>query len=188
MSLVIKSSRRRSTDTVVGLQQVFNFANFYWRSIQSFSVIATSLIAILKTTGLFVALVFKIDDNELVGSGDATRAESGRRVGRSDASKKSQTESGLNCMEYSEDEKGVYPSCRSQRAGLIAEKTPTKDSVEYADFAFSQKLASELPKHTGINDYAIKLVDANGFIRLSKSSTGAPIFFKQIALVMHLEF
>ena len=32
---------------------------------------------------------------------------------------------------------------------------------KYLDFAniFSRDLASELPKHTGINDHAIKLVD-----------------------------
>ncbi len=76
---------------------------------------------------------------------------------------------------------------------------------EYADFVdvFSSKLAAELPKHTGINDHVIGLVDdwqpsygpiyslgpmeleilkayiknklVNGFIRLSKSPTGASI-------------
>ena len=48
---------------------------------------------------------------------------------------------------------GVYPSRRPQIAGLIAEEAPTKVPVEYADFAdvFSPDLASELPKHTGIN-------------------------------------
>ena len=60
----------------------------------------------------------------------------------------------------------------------MMEETPTKVSVEYADFAdvFSPDLAFELPMHTGINDYTIKLIDVNGFIRPSKLSTGAPIF------------
>ena len=42
---------------------------------------------------------------------------------------------------------------------------------------FSPDLASGLPEHTGINDHFIKLVDANGFIRLSKSPADAPILF-----------
>ncbi len=78
---------------------------------------------------------------------------------------------------------------------------------KYTDFAdvFSSKLVAELLEHIGINDYAIELVDdwqppydpiyslgpveletlkayiknnlANGFIKPSKSPTGAPIFF-----------
>ena len=68
----------------------------------------------------------------------------------------------------------VHPTRRPQIAGLIAEEAPTKVPIEYADFAFSPDLASELPEHTGINDHAIKLVDANGFIRPSKSPAGAP--------------
>ena len=82
-----------------------------------------------------------------------------------------------NHPEYPEDEEGVHPSCRPQRTSLIAEETPTKVLVEYADFAdvFSPDLASELPEYTGNNDYAIELVDTNGFIRPSKLLTGAPI-------------
>ena len=55
----------------------------------------------------------------------------------------------------------IYPSCRPQISGLIAEKAPTKVSAKYSDFAdvFSPDLASELPKHTAINDNAIELVD-----------------------------
>ena len=52
----------------------------------------------------------------------------------------------------------VHPSRGPQIAGLIVEETPTKVPVEYADFAFSQDLASELPEHTGINDHPINLV------------------------------
>ena len=64
-------------------------------------------------------------------------------------------------------------------AGLIAKEALTKVPVEYVNFAdvFSPELASELPEHTGINDYSIELVNANEFIRLSKSPTGTPIFF-----------
>ena len=102
----------------------------------------------------------------------------------------------------------VHPSRRPQISGLIAEEAPTKVPAEYSDFAdvFSPDLASKLPKHTGINDHAIELVDncqqplygpiysvgpveletlkvyietnlANGFIRPSKSPAGAPILF-----------
>ena len=54
---------------------------------------------------------------------------------------------------------------------LIAKKAPTKISDKYINFAevFFPGLVFELPEHTKINNYAIKLVDANGFIRLSKS-------------------
>ena len=88
----------------------------------------------------------------------------------------------------------------------MANETPTSIPTEYSDFAnvFSPKLASELAKHTGINDHAINLVDdwqppygpiyslglveletlktyietnlANGFIKPSKSPARAPIF------------
>ena len=101
----------------------------------------------------------------------------------------------------------VHPSRRPQISGLIAEEAPTKVPDEYADFAdvFSPDLAAELPEHTGINNYAIELVDgqqppyrpiyslepveletlkayieinlANGFIRPFTSPAGAPILF-----------
>ena len=50
---------------------------------------------------------------------------------------------------------------RSQIFGLIAEEAPTKVLNEYVDFTdvFSLGLASKLPKHTGINDYAIEPVN-----------------------------
>ena len=83
-------------------------------------------------------------------------------------------------------------------------KVPAEYS-DFAD-VFSPDLASKLPEHTGINDHAIELVDgcqqppygpiyslgpveletlkayietnlANGFIKPSKSSAGAPILF-----------
>ena len=75
-----------------------------------------------------------------------------------------------NHPKYLEDEEGVHPSCRPQRTSLIAEETSTKGSVEYANFAdvFSPDLVSKLPEHTGINDRAIELVNANRFIRPSK--------------------
>ena len=38
-----------------------------------------------------------------------------------------------NHPEYSEDEEGVYPSRGPQKAGLIAEETPTNVPAEYAD-------------------------------------------------------
>ncbi len=101
----------------------------------------------------------------------------------------------------------MHPSRRAQIAHLKADEAPIKVSSKYADFAdvFSPKLAVELPEQTGINDYAIELVDdwqppygpiyrlgpmkleilkayiennlANGFIRPSKSLAGAPILF-----------
>ena len=98
---------------------------------------------------------------------------------------------------------------RPQISGLIAEKAPTKVPAKYLDFVnvFSLDLAFKLPKHTGINDHAIKLVNgqqppyrpiyslgpveletlkayietnlANKFIRPSKSPAVAPIMFNR---------
>ena len=103
----------------------------------------------------------------------------------------------------------VHLSHRPQISGLIAEKAPTKVPAKYSDFAdvFSLSLASKLSEHTGINNHAIELVHSqqspygpiyslglveletlkayietnltNGFIKLSKSSAGAPILFEQ---------
>ena len=101
-------------------------------------------------------------------------------------------------------------SRKPQISGLIAGEAPTKVSAKYSDFAdvFFSDLTSELPKHTGINNHAIKLVDgwqqspyrfiysprpvdleilkayietnlANGFIRSSQSPTGTPILFER---------
>ena len=96
---------------------------------------------------------------------------------------------------------------RPQMSDLIIEETLTKVPTEYLDFAdvFSPDLTSEFPKHTGINDYAIKLVNgqqpfygpiyslvpvemeilkayiktnlANKFIRPCKLPAGAAILF-----------
>ena len=103
----------------------------------------------------------------------------------------------------------VHPFYRPQISGLIAKKASTKIHDKYVNFAdvFSLDLASKLRKHTGINNYAIKLVDgqqppyeriyslelveleilkiyietnlANRFIKPSKSPANTPIFFDQ---------
>ena len=101
----------------------------------------------------------------------------------------------------------VHPSQRPQISVLIVEEALTKVLDEYADFAdvFSPDLAAKLSEHTGINDYAIELVDgqqppygpiyslgpvelgtlkayiktnpANGFIKPSTFPADAPILF-----------
>ena len=55
----------------------------------------------------------------------------------------------------------IHPFQRPQISDLIAKEASTKVSAEYLDFAdvFFPDLASELLKHTGINDHAIELVD-----------------------------
>ena len=103
----------------------------------------------------------------------------------------------------------VDPFRRPQIAGLIAKKAPTKVSAKYSEFAdiFSPDLLPKLSKHTGINNYAIELVNswqppygsiysqepvelgtlkayietnlANKFIKPSKSPAGTPILFDQ---------
>ena len=61
----------------VGLQQVFiGFANFYQYFIQGFSRIATLLTAMLKTTGSSIVSAFRVDDDEVVDSGNGVGAES----------------------------------------------------------------------------------------------------------------
>ncbi len=101
----------------------------------------------------------------------------------------------------------MQPSRKAQIAHLKADKTSSEVPSKYADFVdvFSLKLATKLPEHMRINNYAIELVDnrqppygpiynlgpidleilkayiknnlANGFIRPSKSPAGAPILF-----------
>ncbi len=103
------------------------------------------------------------------------------------------------------------PSIRLSRAAQIAalqwDKAPIKIPIKYSDYAniFSSDLAMELSENTGINEYAIKLIERKQppygpiyalspveletlkayiethqktrFIRLSKSPAGAPILF-----------
>ena len=110
-------------------------------------------------------------------------------------------------LESSSQKSDVHPFCRVQIAAFVANEALISIPTEYSNFAdvFSLELASELPKHTGINDHAIKLVDdqqpsygpiyslgpvesetlkmyietnlANSFIRSSKSLAKAPILF-----------
>ena len=99
----------------------------------------------------------------------------------------------------------VHASQQAQISLLDVEKVTI--SSKYTDYTnvFSPNSAAELPKHTGINDYPIDLIDnkqplygpiyslgpmeletlktyiktnlANGFIKPSKSPAGAPILF-----------
>ena len=101
----------------------------------------------------------------------------------------------------------MHPLKRAQIAHLKAVEAPIKVSSKYADFTdvFSPKLVVKPPKHMGINNHVIKLVDnlqplysliyrlgpieletmkiyiknnlTSGFIRPSKSCIGALIFF-----------
>ena len=101
----------------------------------------------------------------------------------------------------------IQHSREAQIASLDVEEVTVP--TQYSDYTdvFSKDSAKELPKHTGINDHAIDLVEgkqppygpiysllpvkletlktyiktnlASGFIRPSKSPAGAPIFFIQ---------
>ena len=103
----------------------------------------------------------------------------------------------------------IYLFCKAQIAGLTTKKVLIKVSTKYANFTnmFPLNLASKLSKYTSINNHTIKLENsqqllhgqiyslrsieleilktyiktnlANGFIRLSKSSTSALIIFDQ---------
>ena len=99
----------------------------------------------------------------------------------------------------------VHSSRQAQISSLdVKEVTIPSKYADYID-VFSPDSAAELPEHTGINDYSIDLMDhkqplyspiyslgpleletlkiyietnlANGFIRHSKSPTGASILF-----------
>ena len=111
----------------------------------------------------------------------------------------------------------IHLSKKAQIAYLKADEAPTKVPSKYTDFVdiFLSKLAAKLPKHTEINDHTIELVNdwqslynpiyslssvelkilkayiknnlANGFIRPSKSSTGALILFdKKLDSILRL--
>lgn len=56
----------------------------------------------------------------------------------------------------------IHSFYKSQIANLRAKKALIKISTKYTDIAdiFSLDLASKLPKHTEINNYAIKLVNS----------------------------
>ena len=64
-------------------------------------------------------------------------------------------------LESPSQESDVHPFHRAQIAALVANEAPTSIPTKYSNFAyiFSSELASELFKHTGINDHAIELVD-----------------------------
>ena len=55
----------------------------------------------------------------------------------------------------------IYPLKKAQIAHLKANKAFIKISNKYVDFVdvFSPKLVTKLPKHTGINNYTIELVN-----------------------------
>ena len=143
----MKPSGRKSTNITVSSQQVFiNFANLYWRFIQDFSRLATSLIAMLKIIGSSVTSAFRVDDDEVVNSNGGAGAENGESI------VKRKVDS-ITSNNWLNSQRGSY-------------KSPQQvfDLVD----VFFLDLASELPEHTGINDRAIKLVNANGFTRPSK--------------------
>ena len=101
----------------------------------------------------------------------------------------------------------VYFSRQAQVGLLHIDKAPTKVPLKYSDYAdiFLFDLAMELPKNIGMKKYVIELIEGKqppygliyslglveletlktyiethlktGFIRLFKSSTGAPILY-----------
>ena len=100
----------------------------------------------LKITESFVASAFRVDDNEvIVGSGGAGAENGGSIVERKVYS--------ITLDNWLDSRGGSYENFRR-----------VCDIVDI----FSLDLASKLPEHTRINDRAIKLAHANGFIRLSK--------------------
>ncbi len=106
-------------------------------------------------------------------------------------------------------ELSIHSSWTAQIAVLQWDKAPTKIPAKYSNYAdvFSLDLVIELSEKTGINEHAIKLIEGKqppygpiyalspveletlktyietylktGFIRLSKSPAGAPIFFNK---------
>ena len=68
-------------------------------------------------------------------------------------------------------ELAINPSLATILAALQQDKAPTKISSKYVDYVdvFSLDLAMELPENTGINEYAIELID-------DKQSLYGPIY------------
>ena len=68
----------------------------------------------------------------------------------------------MRCLAPSPLKLDIDYFCKPQVSSLIIEKAPTKISANYLDFAdiFSPDLAFKLPKYTGINNHAIKLINA----------------------------
>ena len=105
------------------------------------------------------------------------------------------------------EEMPVHSERQAQVGALLFNEAPTEVPAEYSDYSdvFSAEHAAELPENTGMNEHAIELEEgkqppfgpiyslglveletlktyiktnlANGFIRPSKSPTGAPILF-----------
>ena len=106
-------------------------------------------------------------------------------------------------------EKQAQIQDKAQVKALLFDKAPTEVPAEYSNYSnvFLVENVAELPENTGMNKYAIELKEgkqpsfgpiyslgpvewetlktyietnlANGFIRPSKSPTGAPILFDQ---------
>ena len=77
-------------ESVRDIQVFIGFANFYWHFIKGFSKIAAPRTAILKTTGSSVESASRVDDIEVVSSGDPGRSD----VSKKSAKSKSRTKSG----------------------------------------------------------------------------------------------
>ena len=107
----------------------------------------------LKTIGLSIASASRVNGNEIIDGGGAG-AESGRSV-----IKQKVDSIVCNHLVYPKHKEDVHSSLKPQRAGLIAEKAPTKIPVKYANFAFFLNLAFKLSKYIGINNHAVELVN-----------------------------
>ena len=99
----------------------------------------------MKITESSVTSAFRVDDDEVVVGGGA-----GAEHGRGMVERKVDSIASDNWLD--------------SRGGSHNSPQRVCDLVE----VFSLDLASKLPEHTGINDYAIELVNANGFIRSFK--------------------
>ena len=128
----------------------------------------------LKITGSSIESDFGVDDNEIVGSGGGAGAESGGSVVKQKVGSIVH-----NYPEYSENEEGVHPSLRLQRAGLIVEEAPIKVFDEYVTLLmcpfWTWLLNSpSTPRSTIMLSSWLK---ANRPIKQSKSPAGTPILF-----------
>ena len=78
-------------ESVRDIQVFISFANFYQRFIKGFNKIAAPLTIMLKTTGLSIALAFRVDDDEvIVVGGTISRLNTSKKS----ANSKSRTKSG----------------------------------------------------------------------------------------------
>ena len=73
--------------SVRDIQVFIGFANFYWHFIKGFNRISAPLTTMSKTTGSSVSSASRLDDNEVVVGGGASRLDASKKLAKSKKTK-----------------------------------------------------------------------------------------------------